>query len=609
MPRGIYRNFLCLALCLLAACVHAQEGARFWLLEDSSGTMTPATALRQWQEGKFTLVTGGRNIGFTRSVFWLACSPDSGTHLSDPVLTVGDPHINRLHFYESGSATPRYITGDYYPFRQRPVESNEFVFPVQAGRSYLLRIDKAHESLQLSFAVKDKLAVIRDDARNTLVFALFTGGLLLLVFFGSYLLLLSGDRIYLFYIVYIITGWCWVLANSGLAFHFLWPEQTWFASKSRPVFALATAALSIHFMMHYINAEKQRWLHRFVRGMSIFLGSSIVFVLLLNGQGYRENWWVNLQKALPVVMVLYVLVALGSLVQQTLKRNRLALFYLVAILALMVFALLQVAFYSGTLEGSPFLGRYGMATGYVVEAVVLTAGLTYRFNQYKRDREHLLLELNRRQAENTRILMEVQEAERSQVANQLHDVAGSLLSAAKLNISSLREQAERDRQPIDARLLHTEAAISEVADKVRNLSHALSPVMLAQVGFPKAMEKVVALFNASGRIRVELLVSGFESYDPALSVYYSAFYGIVHELVNNILKHSGATEALVQLAEMDDCFTLIVEDNGTGFDPGVPSGSLGLAGVYSKIDYFKGRIAIERNQPSGTLITIEIPRT
>ena len=48
--------------------------------------------------------------------------------------------------------------------------------------------------------------------------------------------------------------------------------------------------------------------------------------------------------------------------------------------------------------------------------------------------------MNKHQQENTRILMEVQEAEWSQVANQLHDVAGSLLSAAKLNLSSLREQ-------------------------------------------------------------------------------------------------------------------------------------------------------------------------
>ena len=75
-----------------------------------------------------------------------------------------------------------------------------------------------------------------------------------------------------------------------------------------------------------------------------------------------------------------------------------------------------------------------------MEIIILTAGLVYRFNQYRLDKENLLVKINRQQHENTRIIMEVQEAERSQVANQLHDVAGSLLSAARLNLTSLREK-------------------------------------------------------------------------------------------------------------------------------------------------------------------------
>jgi signal transduction histidine kinase len=125
----------------------------------------------------------------------------------------------------------------------------------------------------------------------------------------------------------------------------------------------------------------------------------------------------------------------------SIRGNRLAMFYLAANISLLVFAILQISFSMGSLNGfDHFFSHYGMAFGYVVEAIILTAGLVYRFNRYRVDKELLLLEMNRQQHENTRILMEVQESERSQIATQLHDVAGSLLSAAKLNLSSLREK-------------------------------------------------------------------------------------------------------------------------------------------------------------------------
>lgn len=635
MPVRPARQCLLILLLLLPAVYGSAQEGRFFLYEDVAGNLAPDSAAALWQSGRFEPVARAKNIGFTRSIYWLACEADlDEDFLNEKVLVVGDVHINRLHVYDldvQNNPTLLFETGDYYPFSQRPLPATHYLFPVifrggwtsypplsALGKAQgptarmLVRVDKANESLQLSFAVKNKTGALAEDSRDTAVFALLTGGILLLLFFGVYLVLITRDPVYLMYVFYLLAGWCWVLANSGHGFRFLWPQLEWFASKARPVFTLATAGLSIHFMLHYIDATRSRILHRVVKGMSIFLGASILMVLLLPGVGYNSAWWMYLQFLLPVIVLLYIGFAFVMLAKQAIKGNQLAIFYLVAVLALLLFAILQLAFYTGRIQGeAPFLARYGMAIGYVMESIILTAGLTYRFNQYKKERENLLVEMNRRQAENTRILMEVQEAERSQVANQLHDVAGSLLSAARLNLSAMREKLEKENAPVDIRLQTTEEAINEVSHTVRNLSHALSPVMLQQVGFPKALEKVIALFNAAGKIKVELLVSGFESYDPLLANYYTAFYGILYELMNNITKHSGATHALVQVAEMEDCFTMIVEDNGIGFsgEAVAGTGTLGLSGVYSKIDYFKGHIAIERNVPNGTLITIEIPRS
>lgn len=247
------------------------------------------------------------------------------------------------------------------------------------------------------------------------------------------------------------------------------------------------------------------------------------------------------------------------------------MFYLAAILALLISIVLQVSFAMGSLNGlGVFFSYHGLSAGLVIEAVILTAGLVYRFNQYRLDKEKLLLEMNKRQVENTRILMEVQEAERSQVANQLHDVAGSLLSAARLNLSSLRERGLIVNDNAITQLKKTAEAVSMVSDMVRNLSHALRPVMIEQVGFKTSMEKVIAIFNASGKIKITLLVLGFEKYNPQLNNYYTALYSMIYELLHNIAKHSGAKNALLQVTEHHDVFTLVVEDDGIGLNASEP---------------------------------------
>ena len=308
----------------------------------------------------------------------------------------------------------------------------------------------------------------------------------------------------------------------------------------------------------------------------------------------------------------YVLIMLSILSVSSIRGNRLSMFYLAAILALLISIVLQVSFSMGSLNGfGNFFSYHGLSVGIVIEAIILTAGLVYRFNQYRLDKEKLLLKMNKQQVENTRILMEVQEAERSQVANQLHDVAGSLLSAARLNLSSLREKGLIANDNAVTQLKKTEEAVNQVSDMVRNLSHALSPVMMEQVGFKTAIEKVIAIFNASGKMDIKLLVLGFEKYNLQLNSYYTALYSIIYELLNNIVKHSGAKNALLQVTEYEDVFTLVIEDDGIGLnaDELEKKQGLGMAGIQSKINYFNGSIALDKNTPQGLVVTIEIPIT
>ncbi|MEO6612737.1 MAG: 7TM diverse intracellular signaling domain-containing protein [Chitinophagaceae bacterium] len=585
----------------------------FYLYEDSAKKLTAAQALGLYQQQKFTQqVKEEANVGFTRSVFWLAFENDRDLPADSLLLYIGHHHINRIHFFFAGDSSikQQWLTGDYYPFSQRPVLATGFYFPVNKKGVYLARIDKSNESLQMSFHLVSRIGAISTEANNKIIMSIFTGMILLLVIFGIYLFVISGDSIYVFYILYIASGWLWVLANAGYGFQYLWPDLPWFASKARPVFALAPMAFSLLFLGSYIGGIRTRGMRTILLVTSFILLSFIIIIFTFNEEGYQNKWWFYIQYCIPLISLFYVLLIMAILITASLRRNKLAIFYLAAVLVLLISAILQVSFSLGKINRFGVLfSDFGMAFGYVMESIILTAGLVYRFNQYRLEKERLLVERNKSQQENTRILIEVQEAERSQVANQLHDVAGSLLSAAKLNLSSLREKDLLLNEQSKSHLAKTEEAVSLVSEMVRNLSHALSPVMLEQVGFKTSLEKIIAIVNASGKIKVQLLVTGFEKYEPQFHTHYNALYGIIYELLNNTVKHAGAKNALVQVTEHEDCFTLIVEDDGKGIDPNQPETKnyLGIAGIRSKIHYFGGLVAFDMNKPSGLIVTIEIP--
>lgn len=416
----------------------------FYFYEDSIKKLTENTALELFKQGKFTRATKNEvNVGFTRSLFWLVYENNRGLPLDSLLLYIGHHHINRIHFFytNDNSLQLQWLTGDYYPFLQRPVNATGFYFPINKKGLYLARIDKSNESLQLSFELVPHIAALAAESVNKIIMAVFTGMMLLLLIFGLYLFIISKDRLYIFYILYMGTGWLWVLSNAGYGFEYLWPQLPWFASKARPVFVLVPLIFSLLFLGRYIGGIKNKKVNISIQIMNAFLLACTISILFFDERGYQSKWWFYIQHLLPLISLVYVLLTMGVLIAASFRGNKLALFYLVAIGTLMGSALLQISFSFGTMsEFGKFFNSFGLSIGYIMEAIILTAGLVYRFNQYRLDKEKLLIEMNRRQQDNTRILIEVQEAERSQVANQLHDVAGSLLSAAKLNLSSLREK-------------------------------------------------------------------------------------------------------------------------------------------------------------------------
>lgn len=612
-------NFFLMALvvCMLSSCSEKSlyaDKSEYFLLEDSSLNLNPIKAWVRFRNGDFQRQSfHSFNPGFTTSNYWLVVKIDTATY-EELQLAIGTSQINEVECYAIKEDKPikKYHTGDHKLFSSRPLPFLDFIFPLnQKAPYYLLKIDKRNESLQLTFNVKPASFFRNAAIESSMIIGILTGMIILMLIFGLYLTLITKEKVYLLYILYVAAGWLYVLSNLGYGYKYLWPDNPWFAARARPIFTLLSLGFSLLFIEYYTGRAAYQWLHKTMRVLAYvaFALITVIFIPAVNLEMNTLGYY--FQVLLPLMAMTYIVTILTTLIQKILNKNRMAMFYLFSILPIALFSALQTVYYSGGVDISgSFLQQYGQASGFIMEAVILTFGLAYRFNSYRLEKEQLLIEVNQQQVKYTKTIINTQESERRKLADQLHDVAGSLLSAAKLNLSSVREKNFITNTEALAKLNQAEEAVTDISEMLRNLSHAISPVMLDKVGFKQSAEKIAGIFNTSGKINVEMEVLGFETEQPGMHEKYSVLYGILYELVNNITKHANATNALIQLIEHEDSVVMIVEDNGKGLDTTIAKSSAthGLAAIQSKIHYLNGTIIYDKAEPHGLIVTIEIPK-
>jgi len=202
-------------------------------------------------------------------------------------------------------------------------------------------------------------------------------------------------------------------------------------------------------------------------------------------------------------------------------------------------------------------------------------------------------------------LMTGEEKERSRLARELHDGLGGILAAAQMQISNVETSGEQ------AALLKKQKAtelVSQAASESRRIAHNLLPETLLRYGLDEALKEYSKSITDSKLIQLD-----YESVGMQLNLDQSAglsIYRIIQELVNNIIKHSGATEALVQLQREEGKLSITVEDNGKGFSPQQNGKTgIGLSNIRSRVSYLNGSFDIRSEEQKGTSVYIEIQLT
>lgn len=245
-------------------------------------------------------------------------------------------------------------------------------------------------------------------------------------------------------------------------------------------------------------------------------------------------------------------------------------------------------------------------------ALVSILGLLYFVNRQKRiiaekDRFLQLEQINilerQQQVLSLQSMVNGQEMERTRIAKDLHDGLGGLFSTVKMHFSALQHENAVLRE--NQLFSKSYELVDTAANEVRRIAHNMMPDVLIKLGLLQAVQEFCNSISASRQLQVTMLGYGMDNRLNASTEI--MLYRIIQELLNNIIKHARATEAIIQFNKMDNQLTITVEDNGAGFDPEPSDAGVhaGLSSVKSRVNYLNGQLSIDSEKGIGTTILME----
>ncbi|HEX5271566.1 MAG TPA: PAS domain-containing sensor histidine kinase [Gemmataceae bacterium] len=202
-------------------------------------------------------------------------------------------------------------------------------------------------------------------------------------------------------------------------------------------------------------------------------------------------------------------------------------------------------------------------------------------------------------------LLQAQETERRRVARELHDALSQRLAllAVELDLLARRPPDEEARLVVKAHDLS--AQVKELSSLVHDLSHNLHPAKLEQLGLVACVRGLCKEQAAHG-LQVEFI---HQPIPPLPGDTVLCLYRIAQEALRNVVKHSGARQARVELGGSDGEVSLRIADDGAGFahDDGDGRGGLGLVSMRERLRLVGGSITIDSRPAAGTRIMVHVP--
>jgi len=200
-----------------------------------------------------------------------------------------------------------------------------------------------------------------------------------------------------------------------------------------------------------------------------------------------------------------------------------------------------------------------------------------------------------------------QEDERRNISRELHDEVGQMLTALSMELGNLDEFRHNPGPGFADHLEQAKRLTEETLRSIRSMSAGLRPSVLDELGLAPALRWQARAFTKSSNIPVEMHLA--EDLGDMPDAHLTCIYRVVQEALTNCARHAKAKSIRVTLDSGSGTLSLIVQDDGVGFDVRKARGQgLGLLGIEERVRELGGSVRLESSPGAGTLLRCDIPK-
>ena len=534
------------------------------------------------------------NYGFDQPQGWCKFSiKNTGTE-HDWIIKLRQSRIDSVQLYllRNGMLEKFPLTGHFHKMNERPFASLNFAFPVQMKKNETVTF---YLYTQRSFGRHGtSISLERREYHQNYQFifscyvGLICGILLLAALIGLVLYFFIAHKLYLYYSIYCLSFYILTLADAGYSHALLTSEKYQVIINTFNTSAFYwIVGWHLLLTISFLNLKNYRYKWFYYLGFFTGLLFCLLAIILLfpvpdviRGKVVMFSYYIGFFFDIYIPYVLYV----------GFKRKEPGLIFCIigfaftiVVASLLMLAEMQII--DGISQNTDI---YYITP--LIECLFMVIGLAFHFSHNMREKLKVQLALNNIQSQ----IITVQEDERKRIAQDLHDQVGNSLAAVKNMLIQKKENSLIDKE------------VDNILEDIRNISHNLMPVDFQEYHLPDIVHQTINKFAGHFSVRFDFVLVGISLKIAPLKEL--VIYRIINELMSNIIKHSGASTALIQLIYQEDRLVVMVEDNGKGFDKSNLQfkNGLGLKNIQLRTEYIGAKLTFESDH-KGVLIIVELP--
>lgn len=504
-------------------------------------------------------------------------------------LRFNNNHLDSITFFDNNT---KQVLGD------RTTNSSPFI-TAQAFEIHLLpneeklfvaRIKKGISFLDFSFGFSNTDTLNKQSGHKIAFISFLLGFIILLILFNVLLYIITQKRENLIFVIYSILSCIYILISTNYAKQLLFPDFVFF-SELRIYIGILSFMSLIWFLSLFLNLKHYHPLsYKLIVGLNylnfVLIGISLLFLMLGIFSVMKVLFIINYS----ALCLMIVVICISTYIH--LKINKMdALYVLISFLPTMVwiFALILNAFQlipkKIELDWLPIFSIFEI----LLFGYVLTKNYVATFLENKL----LVLEVTAEKEKAIRSITKIQIKERRAIANIIHDNLGSKIAHVVhlLELGNATQATE---------------TIQELSDEIREISHKILPKSLDEGALFSSLKNQISSLN-KGLKNTKIEIYTYDFPEKINEEWVFDLYLISLEIINNALKHSDATEIIIELYKYADVYHFQYDDNGIGFNVSEQAKGFGLENIEKRILFYNGEFQINSTKSKGTTLQIILP--